>query len=45
MDRHEKYDERGQEAVDNYTKLVERRQSRAVNPIFCSRERDFVRTK
>lgn len=27
------------------TELVERRQRRAVNPIFCSREGDFVRTK
>ena len=31
--------------MDNYNELVERRQSRAVNLMFCSRERDLVRTK
>lgn len=31
--------------MDNYTELVERRQSRAVNLMFRSRERDLVRIK
>lgn len=45
MNRHQKCEERGQEAMNTSTELVERRQSRAVNPVFCSREEDFVRTK
>lgn len=45
MNRDQKYDERGQEAMDTYTVLVERRQRRAVNPVFYSRKGDIVRTK